>query len=104
MQLATLLPDNSFLRHVEGAFVFLMKDALNWIIYMEPLLANPAKINLQIPAGNYLVEWTDVLSGKKTEKVQFTKTQAFLISPAGINDKVVKLRKMRAEWLHLQPK
>ena len=64
MQLATLQPDKSFLRHVEGAFVFSMKDALNRIIYMEPLLANPAKINLLIPAGNYLVEWTDVLSGK----------------------------------------
>ncbi len=96
MQLATLQPDKSFLRHVEGAFVFSMKDALNRIIYMEPLLANPAKINLLIPAGNYLVEWTDVLSGKKikTEKVQFTKTNGFLISPAGINDKVVKLRKI----------
>lgn len=96
LQLTTLQPDKSYLGHVEGAFAYSMKDARNRVVYIEPILSNPAKINLKIPAGNYVVEWTDVLTGKKikTGKVQFAKTQAFLISPAGINDKVVKLRKI----------
>ena len=96
LQLATLQPDKSFLRHVEGAFVYAMKDAQNRIVYIEPVLSKPVKINLQLPAGNYFVEWTDVLNGKKikTEKVQFTNKQALIISPLGTNDKVVKLRKI----------
>ncbi len=96
LKLATLQPDKSFLRHVEGAFVYAMKDAQSRVVYLEPILSKPAKINLQIPAGNYMVEWTDVLTGKKikTEKVQFTNKQALIISPEGINDKVVKLWKI----------
>jgi len=95
LQLASLQPDKSWLRHVEGAFAYSMKDAQSRIIYIEPVLSKPVKINLQIPAGIYLVEWTDVLTGKKikTEKVKFTSPKAFLISPAGVNDKVVKLRR-----------
>ncbi|MBD0277558.1 MAG: hypothetical protein ICV81_06275, partial [Flavisolibacter sp.] len=95
LNLATLQPDKTFLRHVEGAFAYSMRDAQNFIVYLEPVLSKPATINLEIPKGNYLVEWTDVLTGGKikTEKIQFSTPKSALLSPAGTNDKVVKLRK-----------
>ncbi|MBD0349996.1 MAG: hypothetical protein ICV65_02450 [Flavisolibacter sp.] len=95
LNLATLQPDKTFLRHVEGAFAYSMRDAQNFIVYLEPVLSKPATINLEIPKGNYLVEWTDVLTGGKikTEKIQFSTLKAALLSPAGTNDKVVKLRR-----------
>lgn len=94
LQLSTLYPEKNFLLHTEGAFAYSMKDAENWIVYTEPLLDEPVKIHLKIPAGNYSVEWTDVLTGEKikSEKIKVTSGLYLLISPEGIGDKVVKLK------------
>lgn len=96
LNLSTLKPDKTFLGHVQGAFTFSMKDALSRVIYIEPILPEPAKINLIIPVGKYLIEWTDVITGEKikTGKMKFSQTQMQLVSPEGVNDKIVKLTKL----------
>jgi hypothetical protein len=96
MQLASLQADNTFLHHMEGGFAYAMRDADSWIIYMEPFLKTPVKISLEVPKGKYTVEWTDVQTGRKlkTETMQIKASKAVLISPAGTDEKVVKIKKL----------
>lgn len=96
MDLATLRPDASFLGHVEGAFSYSMKDKQHYIVYLEPLRPQSALIKLQLPKGNYMAEWTDVVAGRvmKSEKITVTASVITIQSPVGINDKVLKLRKL----------
>ncbi len=96
MDLATLKPDASFLGHAEGAFVYSMKDRQQYLVYAEPLLAQPCRINLQLPKGNYSATWTDVVTGKtlKTDNVSVAASSIMLQSPAGVNDKTLVLKKL----------
>lgn len=93
MQLASLRPDNAFLQHTEGAFSYAMRDALQRIVYLEPILSKPASLHLSLPKGTYTATWTDVQTGNvlKTERFVVTGKVFVLKSPAGANDKVVKL-------------
>ena len=95
MQLASLRSDDSFLQHTEGAFTWAMRDATQRIIYLEPMLSKPALLWLKLPKGNYSATWTDVQTGAvlKTERFTSTGGRFSLQSPAGANDKVVKLIK-----------
>lgn len=95
LELTTLQPDQSFLQHVEGAFSYAMRDAAQWIVYIEPILSKPAGIQLILPSGNYMATWTDVQTGNVllTEPVTITELVHTLRSPAGANDKVLKVEK-----------
>jgi hypothetical protein len=96
MQLASLQPDNTFIHHVEGGFTYAMRDTHCRIIYMEPLLMTPVKISMEGLKGKYTVEWMDVQTGRrlKIETMQVYASKAVLISPAGANDKVVKIKRL----------
>ena len=96
LDLATLQPDHAFLQHVEGAFSYAMRDAEHWVVYIEPILTKPAGIQLTLPKGNYTATWTDVQTGNVMLKEPVTITEAVhtVQSPAGANDKVLKMRKM----------
>lgn len=93
LQLATLRPDASFVKHVEGAFFHALRDAKSRVVYLEPILSKPAELQLNLPKGNYTATWTDVQTGAvlKTERVVSSGRTLTLASPAGANDKVVKL-------------
>lgn len=97
LNLQSLRPDTDFLVHTEGAFTYPMKDAKSWIVYIEPLLSKPAILNLKLPAGKYVAEWTDVKTGEKirSEKLNISLSGFDLISPGGATDKVVKLKYLR---------
>lgn len=94
LELATLHPDNTFLGHVEGAFAYPMKDARQWVVYLEPLLSKPATIRLIIPKGAYKIEWTDALTGAviKTETKKAGTSPIILESPEGAGEKVLKIQ------------
>lgn len=96
LQLATLKPDRSFVKNVEGAFFYAMKDARCRVVYLEPLWSKPAVLHLNIPKGMYVAEWTDATTGVlvKTEKVNIRSTARTLASPPGAYDKVLKLKKL----------
>lgn len=93
MQLATLRPDDAFLKHTEGAFAYAMRDATQRIVYLEPLLSAAATLHLKLPQGNYNAVWTDVQTGSVLKTERFTATGKVypLKSPAGATDKVVKI-------------
>ena len=97
LQLATLKPDRSFLRHTEGAFSYPMKDAVNRVVYIEPFLSKPATLHLRLPKGTYTAEWTDAATGEKisTEKITVSSNNSTLSSPRGVADKVLKLKKLQ---------
>lgn len=96
LDLATLKPDRAFLGHVEGAFSYSMKDKQSYLIYTEPILPKSVRIQAHLPKGNYSAEWTDVVTGQKikTEKINVGTSPVLLLSPEGINDKVVQLKKL----------
>lgn len=96
MDLATLRPDASFLGHVEGAFSYSMKDKQQYFAYLEPLLPQSVRLTLQLPKGNYMAEWTDVVAGRilKSEKITVVASSISLLSPVGVNDKVLKIKKL----------
>jgi hypothetical protein len=73
-----------------------MKDRHQYLVYAEPLLAQPCQINLQLPKGSYSATWTDVVTGKilKTENVSVVASSIMLPSPAGVNDKTLVLTKL----------
>jgi hypothetical protein len=53
-------------------------------------------ISLEIPKGKYTIEWTDVQTGRrlKIETMQVYASKAVLISPAGANDKIVRIKSL----------
>ncbi|TDB60436.1 cellulase family glycosylhydrolase [Arundinibacter roseus] len=94
LQLSTLQPDKSWLIHTQGAFAYGMRDAGQWIAYIEPLLATPAQLTVKLPAGTYQLVWTDVRTGEvlSTEKKKLPGSEFQLESPAGASDKVVRIQ------------
>ena len=95
LQLATLHPDESWIKHTEGAFSYPMRDALQYVVYLEPLLSSPATLHLKLPKGNYTATWTDVQTGNtlSTEKIAVTGNTYLLKSPPKANDKVLKIKR-----------
>jgi hypothetical protein len=95
LDLSTLKPDDSFIDHVEGAFAYSMKTSRSYIIYIEPMLSNPAKIKLLLPKGNYISKWIDASTGEtlSTGKIISNSTVTILESAPGNNDKVLQLAK-----------
>ncbi|WP_373548389.1 cellulase family glycosylhydrolase [Haliscomenobacter sp.] len=95
LDLRTLRPNSSFLGHTEGAFVYSMKDLRHWVVYLEHLSVNPAKLRLQLPKGNYSLSWLDVQTGQniKTEKLTVSGSFGLITSPTPTKDMVLKINK-----------
>ncbi|MBU1820175.1 MAG: hypothetical protein KKG00_01515 [Bacteroidetes bacterium] len=94
LHLPSLQPNDTALRHAEGAFTYTMKDNRQWVVYMEPFVDAAATLHLHLPAATYRLDWTDVRTGQiiKTEKVRLS-SNAKITTPAGAFDKVVRIRK-----------
>lgn len=74
-----------------GARVQVLGNGVNkWLLYTEPLAVQPAVLNLNLPAGNYEVVWTDVETGFIVRQQQFS--GGILVVPA-LKDLVALIRK-----------
>jgi hypothetical protein len=95
LDLATLHPDPSFVKHSEGAFCYALRDADSRVAYLEPIFSKPAVLRLNLRKGKYTATWTDVQTGAVIREDRFRATgkRYELQSPAGANDKVVRVKR-----------
>lgn len=89
---AALKPDNSLVLASPGATTkTLSHGKLNWVIYYEQMVPDGNKLAINLPAGKYKVEWTDVVTGHviKSDLV----SRGLITVPAGKRDMVVHINK-----------
>jgi hypothetical protein len=96
LDLATLQPAAAIVHQASGCFAYVMRDAKNVVAYVEPYLSAGAFLRLKVPPGNYLIEWTNAVTGAKIVSTQqrFTSSPVTLALPTREGDKVVKLKKL----------
>ncbi|HKG70015.1 MAG TPA: hypothetical protein VKA92_14175, partial [Segetibacter sp.] len=82
-----LNPDHSVIA-APGAMTETLSDgSTQWIVYYEPMAANPGKLVLNLPRGLYEGTWTDVVTGQMVQTVTIKNGQIDV--PAGADDKVL---------------
>ncbi len=94
LDLTRLQPDRSVVRASPGAETWTLRTgSAGWVIYAEPLALQPFSLQLNLPAGTYRAEWTDVATGTvlKTEPVA---PGGRLTAPNGRQDVVVRVMKL----------
>ncbi len=92
----SLHPDASVVKAAPGARTQALSDGRSqWIIYLESLAMQPHNLQLSLPKGTYQAEWMDAVTGTPLKTVSVTSGK--LTVPAGLNDKVVRIKPVAAK-------
>lgn len=85
-------PDRNLIRHAPGIFARgLAQEGRQYAIYLEG--EGPAELTLEVPQGNYTVEWFDTITGTsiKKEKARALKEGLRLVSPSFDDDVALRI-------------
>jgi len=69
LPLVEMKPDFGVVRHAGGVVAHAMSSGREYAIYLDG--NGPSEVNVNLPAGEYVVSWVDVVSGEKKDAGTF---------------------------------